>query len=154
MKQLYPVLQLSKRYPMVLLFRSLLSDEPKRKYAKSSDRCKISFLLRKKRKKSGGERGANKQSNSSASPNSYEKSETQPARFCAWRYFTFENHPPQLVDAIVSCSHRITPHFSILEPDPSPPTPSRSRFPKHFQNLSVSSPAPVTTVCPSGLMAR
>ena len=50
--------------------------------------------------------------------------------------------------------HLITPHLSILAPAPSPPTPSRSLFPKHFQNRKVSSPAPVTTVCPSGLIAK
>lgn len=51
-------------------------------------------------------------------------------------------------------AHRMTPHLSIRPPLPSPPTLSRSLLPKHFQNRSVSSPAPVTTVCPSGLIAR
>ena len=53
----------------------------------------------------------------------------------------------------VGC-HRMMPICSMRAPAPSPPTPSRSLFAKHFQNRSVSSPAPVTTVCPSGLIAR
>ena len=50
--------------------------------------------------------------------------------------------------------HLITLHLSIFPPSPSPATLSLCFLPKHFQNLRVSSPAPVTTVCPSGLMAR
>ncbi len=49
---------------------------------------------------------------------------------------------------------RIVLHCSRRDPTPSPPIPFRSRLLKHFQKRNVSSPAPVTTVCPSGLIAR
>ena len=55
---------------------------------------------------------------------------------------------------LLGLHYRIVPSLSIRSPPPSPPTPSWSRLAKHFQNRSVSSPAPVTTVCPSGLIAR
>lgn len=50
--------------------------------------------------------------------------------------------------------HRITPHSANLPPPPSPSSLAPGRFPNTFQNRSVSSPAPVTTVLPSGLIAR
>lgn len=63
-------------------------------------------------------------------------------------------HPALKLVLRISPRHLIMLYLSIFPLELSPPTPSLSLFAKHFQNRSVSSPAPVTTVCPSGLIAR
>lgn len=81
---------------------------------------------------------------------------------CAGDHFVFREmgpcrriqHPALKPVLRTKPCHLIMLYLCIFELALSPPTPSLSLFPKHFQNRKVSSPAPVTTVCPSGLIAR